>query len=85
MKTTSLLKYSKHARIATFPKIKYDYFEDNEPIIEDFKNVIGFDVITVENMADDKGQKDDYNEYLLIYFEDGKINTYRNSYVSLFC
>lgn len=54
-----------------------------------YKNVIAFGVISGDEAKEiekttDRDNIDDFHEYMVLYFSDGTILTFRNSYVDLF-
>ena len=54
-----------------------------------YKNVIAFGVISGDEAKEiekttDRDNIDDCHEYMVLYFSDGTISTFRNSYVDLF-
>jgi len=54
-----------------------------------FDNVVKYEVVSGASAEEiekfiNPNDKDDYHEYLNLYFDDGEIGTYRNSYVDLF-
>lgn len=59
--------------------------EGNPSKIITYRDVIKFEVKTMKP-AELEGfdQYDDYNEYLILTFENGETATFRNSYVDLF-
>lgn len=60
-----------------------------EPKTIIYKNVIAFGVISGDEAKEiekttDRDNIDDCHEYMVLYFSDGTISTFRNSYVDLF-
>lgn len=73
--------------IKGYNKSKYE--ADSEKKFQyDLEGVKSFKVVQGENELPQKPEawmtKDPYNEYLIIYFDDGSASTYLNSMVDLF-
>lgn len=78
------------AMLRVYPECKYQYTGEASEALE-LDGVNGFDIINGKEgkeigaeMICNVGSEDPYNEYLRIYFENGEIATYRNSFVDLF-
>lgn len=78
-------------KLDVYSECKYTASEEvfeNQKVVE-YENVIGFEVVAGEQAKEieahtDGSCIDDFHEYLVLYFEDGNIATFRNSYVDLF-
>ena len=78
----------KDVKLVVYDECKYSCSDEvfNRAKEINFKFCIGFDVVSGKD-AGIKGTDDDvddYDEYLILYFEDGNVAMYRNSYVDLF-
>ena len=70
-------KYS--SDIEVFRKPAHFMYND----VEKYEIVTREDAATIEAETDSSGI-DDYHEYLVLHFKDGRTATFRNSYVDLF-
>ena len=80
---------SKNVKVDIYSEVKYtaseEVFENAKTV--DYSFCGGFDVVNgkeagIENT--DGSCVDDYDEYVILYFEDGETATFRNSYVDIF-
>lgn len=88
--TRTMMMSNEEIRIATF---KIDLFEglkyeDNEPMARaEYKGVTAWDIIEggaeAEEIERHSDIIDEYHEYLVLHFEDGKTGTFRNSHVDM--
>lgn len=75
--------------IVVYEKCKYNPDSRTENIVV-YDNVEKYEVISDAAAAakieahTDGSCIDDYHEYLNLYFDNGEVSTYRNSYVDLF-
>jgi hypothetical protein len=76
------------AKVKVYNECKYQKKKlESKTII--YKNVIAFGVISGDEAKEiekttDRDNIDDCHEYMVLYFSDGTISTFRNSYVDLF-
>jgi len=73
--------------VERYSKCKYFHPEDGDRIT--YENVEAFEVVHGEEATKLEAEMDgtlidDYHEYLVLYFTNGKTATYRNSYADLF-
>lgn len=80
--------FGKTVKVKVYNECKYQEKElESKTII--YKNVIAFGVISGDEAKEiekttDGNNIDDCHEYMVLYFSDGTISTFRNSYVDLF-
>lgn len=77
-----------NVKLKVYNECKYN--ENSEKIAEvEYMNIKGFEVVTgerateISNKTDEDG-RDDFNEYLIIEFENGETSTFGNSRVDMF-
>lgn len=79
------------AELEVYSECKYtasaEVFENCKRVRYD--GIIAWEIVTGEDAEEilketDYTCVDDYNEYLVLHFEDGETSTYRNSYVDMF-
>lgn len=54
-----------------------------------YNGLVNWEIVTGDDATEignstDENSRDDYNEYLVLHFEDGSEATFRNSYVDMF-
>ena len=76
-------------KLEVYEECKYTMSADAEIRKVNLNGVVGFEVASGERAKEieavtDGSCIDEYHEYLVLYFGDGNIATYRNSYVDMF-
>ena len=77
-----------NVKIKIYDKCKYN--RESKKVAEvEYKNIESYEIVSGENAkrigeTTDANSRDDFNEYLIITFEDGTASTFRNSYVVMF-
>ena len=75
-----------NAKIKVYDRSKYD--AENVKVAEvEYRDIIGYKVERIEAaeiLAAGFDETDEYNEYLILTFENGETATFRNSHVDMF-
>lgn len=84
-KMKNIFTSAKSLKVETYDECKYTAKEEGRTII--YHHVVAFEVVTEQKEVEEieaSGMVDEYHEYLVLYFEDGTIATFRNSHVDMF-
>ena len=83
----NLVRKNKTVELHVYNECKYMSIDDKNPKIVKFDSIVkSWEVKHIDRYEalNTFDEIDDYNEYLILYFNDGSTGIYRNSYVDMF-